>query len=348
MNSLNFKVIKTVCEWLEQGERVFFVTVLNTWGASPRPVGSLFAFNVDKVKQVGSLSGGCVEEDLIQFLAKKALVLKQEKDTSDKYNNQKSPLYFLKLYGDKDGDRERYLLPCGGTLELLIEPLFDKCQYDHFLKIQTYLTAHKPIARVVNFLNSELSYALAVDKKIHNKSQVLVFNHDAPQLFHRLDPMYQLLIVGAGDVAYYVTKLANSLDFTVTICEPRKEYAERLISLDDTEIHYCLPDDLIRTTFSESNTAIICLAHDPKVDDMALIEALTNTKAFYVGAMGSMKTTENRMRRLKALGLEESQIARLHAPIGIDIHSKTPQEIAISIIAELISVRYKVNSQYYP
>lgn len=343
MNSLNFQVIKSVCEWLEQGDRVFFVTVLNTWGASPRPVGSLFAFNVDNVKQVGSLSGGCIEEDLIQFLSRKSLVLSQEKDTSTKHNT-KSPLYYLKLYGDNDGDRERYLLPCGGTLELLIEPLFDKRQYDHFLKIQEYLTSHKPIAREVNFQTTEVSYALVIEKIKHNKPQALVFNHDAHQLFHRLDPMYQLLIVGAGDVAYYVAKYAKSLDFTVTICEPRKQYAERLLSLVAANIHYCLPDDLIRTDFLESNTAIICLAHDPKVDDMALIEALTNSRAFYIGAMGSAKTTDNRVQRLKLLGLEDEQLARLHAPIGIDIHSKTPQEIAISIIAELISARYKVNS----
>ena len=272
-------------------------------------------------------------------------MLSLEKDTSANHNTQKSPLFFLKLYGDKDGDRERYLLPCGGTLELLIEPFFDNEQHNHFLKILEYLTSHKAIARVVNSQASAHSYSLAVDKKIHKKSQVLMFDHDASELFHRLDPMYQLLISGAGDVAYYVTELAKNLDFKVSICEPRKQYADRLLSLGDAEIHYCLPDDLIRTGFSESNTAVICLAHDPKVDDMALIEALTNSKAFYVGAMGSAKTTDNRLKRLKTLGLEDEQLARLHAPIGIDIHSKTPQEIAVSIIAELISARYKVNSR---
>ena len=168
MNSLNFQVIKSVCEWLEHGERVFLVTVLNTWGASPRPVGSLFAFNVDKVKQVGSLSGGCVEEDLIHFLEKKALLLSLEKDTSANHNTQKSPLFFLKLYGDKDGDRERYLLPCGGTLELLIEPFFDNEQHNHFLKILEYLQEKRKNIQYLNIFHTLPYFVLHKKKKERN------------------------------------------------------------------------------------------------------------------------------------------------------------------------------------
>jgi xanthine dehydrogenase accessory factor len=331
LNSLNYQVISSVCDWLEQGNRIFFITVLNTWGASPRPVGSLFAFNIDKLKQVGSLSGGCIEEDLTLLLLQKSSELKEDRHA------------FLKIYGAQEGDSERYLLPCGGTLELLIEPLFDQQQLLHYLQIKTSLAAHKPIARVVNFSSSEFSYALNTDKKIQSQSCTLTFDRNKLALFHRLDPVYLLLIVGAGDVAFYLSELAQSLDFKVTICEPRKQYAQRLVSLDNSaDIQYCLPDDLIRADFLEENSAIICLAHDPKVDDMALIEALTNSKAFYIGAMGSKKTTENRVQRLKRLGIDDKQLKRLHAPIGINIHSKTPQEIAISIVAQLIAIRHTV------
>jgi xanthine dehydrogenase accessory factor len=328
VNSLNFQVIKTVCEWLEQGDRVFFVTVLNTWGASPRPVGSLFAFNVDKYKQVGSLSGGCIEEDLIQFLVKQSESLPE--------------LFFLKRYGDKDGDKERYLLPCGGTLELLIETLFDNQKYQHFLDILQTLEAHKSTTRLLKFLATDYSCILKTDNS-DKVAPILSFSSDQTELLHRLNPVYQLLIVGAGDVTNYVDLFAKTLDFNVTICEPRKDYSQRLTQFEsNTPIHYGLPDDLIRSNFSGRNTAIICLAHDPKVDDMALMEALTNSDAFYIGAMGSLKTTENRKVRLQTLGIQEKQLSKLRAPIGLNIHSKTPQEIAISILAELISARHKL------
>lgn len=346
MNTLNFQVISSVCEWLEQGDCVYFVTVLNTWGASPRPKGSLFAFNVDKVKQVGSLSGGCIEEDLVQYLGQMSLALKHETSNSPSNSHSKSCLPFLKRYGEKSEDKDRYLLPCGGTLELLIEPILDSQHFDHYRVIKESLASHKPIARIINFQSEIVSYTLDVAQTSKSAQDTLIFNYVQAELYHRLDPAFELLIVGAGDVTIYVNAFAKSLDFNVSICEPRKQYAQRLTSLEsDAALYYCLPDDLIKKQFSQSNSAIICLAHDPKVDDMALIEALSSSEAFYIGAMGSLKTTENRIVRLKSLGLHEQQLERLHAPIGINIHSKTPEEIAISILAELIAARHEFTVQ---
>ena len=170
----------------------------------------------------------------------------------------------------------------------------------------------------------------------------LIYNKRSNQLYHRLDPSYRLLLVGMGDVTLYLSEFAETLGFDVTICEPRVEYIKRF---QVENLHYKisseLPDDLVRHSFADSFSAILCLAHDPKLDDMALMEALVNSDAFYIGAMGSIKTSQNRFERLKRLGLTQQQLACLHAPIGLDIHSKTPQEIAVAISAELIASRYQ-------
>lgn len=337
MNSLNFEVIASVCEWLEQGDHVFYVTVLNTWGASPRPIGSLFAFNLDKNLQVGSLSGGCIEEDLVIKLNEIHSTSQLKKTESI----EQIDAYFIKRYGEGSGDGERYLLPCGGVLELLIEPLFGDLDHKYFLELKHNLSAHKRIARVIKFQSKQKTHSILLDEQVRSSSNILSFNKIEEELYHRLDPTYQLLIIGAGDVTTYLADIAKTLEFKITICEPRKEFIKRLKLFNaDIFVHSCLPDDLIRSKFLDEYTAIVCLAHDPKVDDMALLEALEYADSFYVGAMGSIKTTKKRLERLKNLGLDNSQLKRLKAPIGIDIHSKTPQEIAISILAELISARY--------
>lgn len=327
MDSLNFEVISTTRDWLKQNYRVYFVTVLQTWGASPRPAGSLFAFNVDTKSQIGSLSGGCIEDDLVTCLIKNTSHLKFE------------PGYELKQYGGNEGDADRYMLPCGGIMEILIEAVSGPKFYDHFSKIERSLHEHLPIARTVNSLNLNGEYTVGLTNEV-STNQSFRFSKPTNSLFHRLNPSYRLLIIGAGDVSKYLADFASSLDFQTIICEPRKKYLERLELFNNNKnIITALPDDLIRESFSDQYSAILCLAHDPKVDDMALLEALTNSNAFYIGAMGSINTSKNRFLRLKSLGLSDSDIKKLHAPIGLDIKSKTPQEIAISILADLIYAR---------
>lgn len=329
MNSLNLDVITATEKWLQQGSLVYFVTVLETWGASPRPKGSLFAFNINKQTQVGSLSGGCIEEDLLSFLL----------THSENFNDSKKQP-FTKIYGGKNTDHNRYLLPCGGSLKLLIEPLFGEEDKQHISKIKEALVSNFPIARKLNFTGNKLALNQMDTVESSLREKTLVFNDETTELYHRLDPVYKLLLIGAGDVSYYVQIFAESLDFNISICEPRAGYLNKLESFKGHKnIKNVLPDDLIRSQFSDEFTAILCLAHDPKVDDMALLEALTNSKAFYIGALGSLSSSENRIKRLQSLGVNDLQLKRLHAPIGIDIQSKTPQEIAISILAELVKVR---------
>lgn len=339
MSSINITVLSALSAWLEKGQAAYLVTVINSWGASPRPIGSLFAFNAEKQKQIGSLSGGCIEDHLIQYLVEKMHLA--EKSQSSRFAVMKP---FLKRYGADDKDKELNIsLPCGGVLELLIEPLSSAADALHVNTLLDRLKNRQTVVRHVKFLVSEESVIRSVIGR-HEQTQqdrVLQFDPENSSLTHRLDPAYRLLIVGAGDVAYYLIQAAASLEFMVTLCEPRKEILNRLEETSQSIVSIVneLPDDLIRSGFNDEFCAIVCLAHDPRVDDMALLEALENSRAFYIGAMGSAKTSDSRRKRLLSLGLKLEQLQRLHAPIGLDISSKTPPEIAISIMAELIHKR---------
>jgi len=145
------------------------------------------------------------------------------------------------------------------------------------------------------------------------------------------------LLVGAGQLSQSVAELAVAMDYEVAVVDPRPEMLRQWRG-PDVELVGGMPDDAVRSRVSDKHSVVITLTHDPRIDDMALMEALT-TQAWYVGALGSQKTTEMRLARLRALELSEQQIQRLHAPVGIDIGSKTPIEIAISIMAELTALR---------
>lgn len=332
MSSINITTLSCVAEWLKKNQSVFLATVINTWGASPRPVGSLFAFNATEKKQIGSLSGGCIEEHLIQYL--------MEIHECGNFSLLKP---FLKRYGADDKDLTIFL-PCGGVLELLIEPLSSDQDTVHILTLLKRLKKQQQVFRYLSFEPSPAGVIRSVLKQhqFSKKDPVLQFDPLRRTLLHRLDPTYRLLIVGAGDVAHHLIQAARSVEFAVTLCEPRTEILNRLPEAyrSNCSIENTLPDDLIKARFNDEFTAIVCLSHDPRVDDMALLEALENSSAFYIGAMGSVKTSEARRQRLQSLGLNAQNLARLHAPIGLNISSKTPSEIAISIIAELISKRF--------
>jgi len=146
-------------------------------------------------------------------------------------------------------------------------------------------------------------------------------------------------LLGAGEVSYSVANIAMTVGFSVTVCDPREAFIQGYQQAG-VEVIRCLPDDLVKARFSDAYSAILALAHDPRVDDMALMEAL-KTKAFYIGAMGSARTSDDRRKRLAQLNCSESEINQLHSPIGIDIGSKRPAEIAVSIMAQVLAERHR-------
>lgn len=314
MFRLQYQVFSEVIHWLQQGERCWLATITSTYGSSPRPAGSIMACNT-KGNVIGSLSGGCIEEALIKRVI-------HASDFQDK------PHW---IHYSQGHQAERSIeMPCGGEMKLLLEPLsFNHLK--HFQELLCALQSRQPVQRHVDISNG------AMQLLSHRSPDFYVTDS---KLIHTLLPKYQLLIIGINPVSLYVAEMANSLDFQVSLCDPRSSTHQHWHPDEYPYVTFTqkLPDDVIREKFSDPLCAIVALAHDPRIDDMALMEALTN-QSFYVGAMGSQKSTQKRKERLKDLGINPAQLSTLHAPIGLPIGSKTPMEIAISIAAELTQAR---------
>jgi xanthine dehydrogenase accessory factor len=274
---------------------------------------------------VGSISGGCIEEDFLHQLREGAL--------KARYEAEKKP--FMVHYGVSAEEQARLRLPCGGQLHVLLEFIqATPHNITIFKAIDHALNQHHRISRRADLITGH------IDTAPESSDDAVTLTHKL--MLHSLSPRYRLLLLGAGDVARYVAELALSMDYDVTLCDPRPDYLNNWF-VPGVQLSSDLPDDLVRDQFSNPYSGIIALAHDPRVDDMALMEAL-KTEAFYIGAMGSERTSANRRLRLPELGLSDDEISRLHAPIGLMIGSKTPAEIAISILAQVTAVRHKVTA----
>lgn len=321
MQSSQQQIISQVKSWLQSEKPVWLCTILKTWGSSPRPIGAMMACTLDG-ELVGSISGGCIEEDFLEQLRDGSL--------KSQYDDNGKP--FIVKYGVTAEEQARLKLPCGGQLHVLLEFIeVTESNKAVFSRLTNDLENHTKVSRVVDLESGEIS---ANDHS--SDSPVIMGEHT---MTHSLSPMYRLLLLGAGDVAKFVAEMALALEYDVTLCDPRPNYLDNW-QVDGVEKTSRLPDDVVRERFSNPYSGIVALAHDPRVDDMALMEAL-KTDAFYVGAMGSERTSAARRERLPELDLSEAEIDRLHAPIGLQISSKTPAEIAISVMAEITSVRHR-------
>jgi|TARA_B110000305_G_scaffold204142_1_gene233547 xanthine dehydrogenase accessory factor len=271
---------------------------------------------------VGSISGGCIEEDFLEQLRDGSL--------KTQYDKESKP--FIVKYGVTVEEQARLKLPCGGQLHVLLEYIDSSEQTcEVFQRLAGDLENHTKVSRLVDLNNG------AISAEAQSSEDAVVI--DGAVMTHSLSPMYRLLILGAGDVAKFVAEMAIALEYDVMLCDPRPNYLDNW-TVPGVETTAQLPDDVVRERFSNPYSGIIALAHDPRVDDMALMEAL-KTNAFYIGAMGSVRTSAARRERLPELGLSSDEIDRLHAPIGFQINSKTPAEIAISVMAQITSVRYQ-------
>lgn len=319
--STEHRVMDSLYQWLIAGQSAWLCTIVTTWGSSPRPAGSVLAFHPEH-GIVGSLSGGCIEEALIRKLS----------SAHEESNPTDAP--FLYDYSISEEDQGRYSLPCGGKLTILVERLIATPHTVlHFNTILDSLKNRQRIRREVSLTGETMGLSTAEDEV--SGASVVESKESVAILF---GPAFKMLLLGAGEVSYYVAKMATSVGFSVTLCDPRESFLKGW-QQESTEVIQCLPDDLVRDRFSDAYCAILALAHDPRVDDMALMEAL-KTDAFYIGAMGSLKTTKERCIRLAQLDCSQTEISQLHAPIGIDIGSKKPAEIAISIMAEVLAERH--------
>ncbi len=316
LQAVDKEVLDQVNAWLTDGVACWLATVVQTWGSSPRPVGSLLTCNEQGVV-VGSLSGGCVEDDLLEKLTAGELATE-------------GPEFFQ--YGITAEETEKLGLPCGGHLYIVVEPVEPTGESQaHFQQLSTALAQRQSVKRVVELAKQSASIVAP------SEPAPLVWDPERQRLEHTYGPAHQLFIIGSGMVSAYLAQMALSLDYEITVCDPRKDLLEQFAVAGVRKIAD-MPDDAVRAHANDPATAIVALTHDPRIDDMGLMEAL-GTEAFYIGAMGSSRTSAARRERLLALDVEPADIERLHAPIGLPIGSKTPPEIAIAILAEITAVR---------
>ena len=312
MNSTDQTILSCLLASLTEGEQPWLVTVVATFGSSPRPVGSLVAFRADG-SQVGSVSGGCVEEDLIARLL------------AGEFNG---PQIYLTDYGVSAEDNEKWGLPCGGRLELAIQQL-DTKDLDWVTEAHHAMSTRQTLSRTVSLESGET--------QISQAEQFAPLEKNDDTLTHCFGPRHRLLLVGAGQLAANLSTLALAMDYEVLLTDSR-EWALDQWQGPEVEKILGLPDDVVRKHAADEHCAVITLSHDPRVDDMALMEAL-DSACWYVGALGSVRTTTKRLQRLSQLGLSSDALARLHAPVGLSIGSKTTMEIAVSVMAQLTQLR---------
>ncbi|MGA0609098.1 XdhC family protein [Caldimonas sp. KR1-144] len=314
MDNVDLDVLRHAARWRAEGHRVVLGTITRTWGSAPRPIGSLVAVR-DDGRVAGSVSGGCIEDDLILRIREGTLALAAPERVR---------------YGVSAEEATRFGLPCGGTLELVLEPLDDASLIEALLQ---RLDAGERVRRTLTLATGAVVLEAA---QPGDADQLLVDDH---RLVTTHGPSWRLVLIGAGQLTQYLGEMARALDYEVLVCDPREEYAEGW-SVSGTRLLRGMPDDLLRELRVDGHTAVIALTHDPKLDDLALLEALASP-AFYVGAIGSRANQAKRRERLKQhFDVTDAQLDRLHGPVGIKNGARTPPEIAVAILAELTAVRY--------
>jgi xanthine dehydrogenase accessory factor len=309
MDSLDLQVLVQARDWREQGHAVWLVTVIETWGSAPRPPGALLAMRDDGLV-VGSVSGGCVEDDLIDRVRKGERVATPS----------------LVSYGVSKEEAARFGLPCGGNLRLVQEPLGDTGWIGEVLERSA---RHELVARVLDLSTGSV--------RVEPAHRGEAFSFDGKTMRALYGPRWRMLVIGAGQLSRALAQMALGLDFEVIVCDPREEY-HLTWDVPGTTFSTAMPDDLALDLQLDPHTAVVAVTHDPKLDDLALLEAL-KSPAFYIGALGSRGNTAKRKERLALFDLSSAEIERLHGPIGLDIGSRTPAEIAVSILAEIVAVK---------
>ncbi|MDT8387351.1 MAG: XdhC family protein [Thiogranum sp.] len=304
------EVLATALGWLNEGSPVTLVTVAKTWGSAPRRPGALMAIHPDGCF-TGSVSGGCVEDELVQK------VLRGELECA---------LPMLLEYGVTRQQVKRVGLPCGGRLSLVAEYIETPTQLSALWR---RIEAREVVIRHLCLATGETSLARAPDDA--------GFLFDGTRLVKVFGPHWRMLIIGAGELGRRVAQLALTLDYGVTLCDPRPEYAAGW-QVEGAGFVARAPEDAVRQFDPDARTVVLALSHTPALDDAALAVAL-QSEAFYVGALGSVTNQQARCRRLQKLGVTPAALARLHGPVGLDIGSRTPAEIAIAILGALVAER---------
>ena len=321
-----------ILEWLKDKKEVAIANVIETWGSSPRPVGSIMAIN-NTNEIIGSVSGGCIES----FVFGKALeVIK---------NNKVETLEF----GVTNTKAWEVGLTCGGKIKVFLEKI-SYSEIDYIKRINSVFTNNESILVATRLKDGKrkilddtenLSLRNSFNINTETVKSGLEILANEVWFLKNFQNNTKVIIIGAVHIAEPLIKFLNSLAYEVFLIDPRSTFNEKKYS--NVKVFKEWPDEALKKIKIDHSTAIVTLTHDPKLDDPALLYAL-KTDAFYIGCLGSNKTHKSRILRLKKKDINQKKLNRLRGPVGLDIGAKTPNEIAISIISQIIKTKNTSNA----
>lgn len=326
--------LATAAAWLADGNGVALATVVQTWGSSPRPVGSHLAVR-DDGRFAGSVSGGCIETEVM--LEARAAI----RDGNPR----------LLEFGVSNEQAWEVGLACGGRVRVQVQNLADAAW---LVPTQAARVARRPVAVITRLADGMqwLCESGSCDGTLQTTAEVddevaerLTSGRSGPLatdagLFVRVyAPDARLQIVGAVHIAQVLAPMASRAGFDVAVIDPRSTFASRE-RFPDVTLTTDRPDEALARCEPDAATAVVTLSHEPRLDDPALIAALSSP-AFYIGALGSRRTHAARLERLGQAGFDTNALARIHGPVGLDLGGRLPAEIAVAVLAQLIQARYR-------
>jgi xanthine dehydrogenase accessory factor len=318
------RTLETALAWHQAGKGAALATVVETWGSSPRPVGSLLAIS-GAAEIEGSVSGGCVE----------GAVVAEALDTLDTGTGK------LLTYGVSDDDAFAVGLACGGTIRIQIEPIGTSgtgktLSADLLGQIAAARAARRPIAYVVDTSTWERHLAGPEDFPDRFRSDRSGFEEDGQTFVAVYNPPLRMAVIGAVHIAQALMPMARLAGYDATLIDPRESFGASA-RFPGEKIVNDWPDEALAAHGLDARCAVVTLTHDSKLDDPAIQTAL-RSQAFYLGCLGSSRTHAKRVARLAEAGFTEAEMAKIHAPVGLDIGAKSPAEIAVSILGQITEV----------
>ena len=317
MTPADHDLLRLARDWHQAGRRVAVATVVETWGSAPRAVGSRLVIDGEGAME-GSVSGGCVE-GAVMVEALEALEDGQPR---------------LLDYGVSDDEAFAVGLACGGRIRVLVDPVGGSLAPDLLEALVTAQAAHRPVAYVADLDGGARRMAEAADFPDRFRLDRSGVEEDGRTFVAVLNPPLRMIVVGAVHIAQALLPMARACGFAPVLIDPRGAFgsAERF---PGETIRDDWPDEAMAALAPDTRTAVVTLTHDPKLDDPAIRAAL-GSDCFYLGCLGSTRTHAKRVARLEEAGFTADQIARIHAPVGLDLGGRAPAEIAVSIMAEVI------------
>ncbi|HUF39243.1 MAG TPA: XdhC/CoxI family protein [Anaerolineales bacterium] len=331
-------ILGTLADWFAAGEAVALATVVSTWGSSPRAVGAKMGILADG-RMAGSVSGGCVEGAVVGAGIE---VLQTGRPR-------------LLRFGVADETAWEVGLACGGEIDVFVQPLLER----DFTTLRIAMSGGDLLAVLTAIEGDEVQIGnrwlwdgspgsapdayLSPVREAHadRKSRRVVLSEEKVELFIEvLEPEPRLIIVGGVHISIALARIARVLGFRTVVVDPRRAFGSDERFGETAELVQSWPDEALDALAIDRSTAVAVLTHDPKLDDPALLVAL-RSEAFYVGALGSRKTQAQRRTRLMEAGLTEEQLDRLHGPIGLEIGARTPEEIALAVMGEIVANKMK-------